>query len=224
MIDTETKLYYLQSRYYDPEICRFLNADGTLNGNGDLLGFNMFAYCSNNPVMYSDPSGCGLKSVFNYLKRKAKEIYNELNKINKKLKTQGKTKKRSNWGSVKSAYESVNDFGESIDTKNRNIEKTASDIHTICYTGKTAKELDLKTPDTDAFSNDLVYQNACDEYAVMYKQQMDIVYSIDVSLVSWDDLDEQGKQYAIQSIQENWGFDLYWALAWAQTDDGCILP
>ena len=55
--DTETGFYYLNSRYYDPELGRFLNADGYINGNGDILGFNMFAYCSNNPVMYKDPSG-----------------------------------------------------------------------------------------------------------------------------------------------------------------------
>ena len=62
--DKETKLYYLQSRYYNPDVGRFLNADGMLNGNGDILGYNMFAYCGNNPVNYSDPSGCGKFDVF----------------------------------------------------------------------------------------------------------------------------------------------------------------
>ena len=55
--DTETGLYYLQSRYYNPAWGRFLNADGYVNANGDLIGFNMYAYCSNNPVMNVDPSG-----------------------------------------------------------------------------------------------------------------------------------------------------------------------
>jgi RHS repeat-associated protein len=55
--DTETGFYYLQSRYYDPAIRRFINADGYINANGDILGFNMYAYCSNNPVMYVDYSG-----------------------------------------------------------------------------------------------------------------------------------------------------------------------
>ena len=55
--DTETNLYYLQSRYYNPEWGRFLNADVYVNANGDLMGYNMYAYCSNNPVMCSDPSG-----------------------------------------------------------------------------------------------------------------------------------------------------------------------
>lgn len=55
--DTDTGLYYLQSRYYNPAWGRFLNADGYVNANGDLIGFNMYTYCSNNPVMYADPTG-----------------------------------------------------------------------------------------------------------------------------------------------------------------------
>ena len=55
--DTETQLYYLQSRYYNPAWGRFLNADVYVNANGDLIGFNMYAYCSNNPVMNVDPAG-----------------------------------------------------------------------------------------------------------------------------------------------------------------------
>ena len=55
--DTQTSLYYLQSRYYDPATGRFINADGYINANGDLIGYNMYAYCSNNPVMYVDPTG-----------------------------------------------------------------------------------------------------------------------------------------------------------------------
>ena len=55
--DYETGFYYLQSRYYNPEWGRFLNADGYINANGDITGFNMFAYCSNNPVMGYDPTG-----------------------------------------------------------------------------------------------------------------------------------------------------------------------
>ena len=55
--DPETGLYYLQSRYYDPGMGRFINADGyTATGQG-LLGNNMFIYCSNNPVMLYDPTG-----------------------------------------------------------------------------------------------------------------------------------------------------------------------
>ena len=62
--DVETGYYYLQTRYYNPEWGRFLNADGYINANGNILGYNMFAYCNNNPVMYVDPKGtCALIAV-----------------------------------------------------------------------------------------------------------------------------------------------------------------
>ena len=56
--DTETGLYYLLSRYYDPAIGRFVNADSfaTTDANG-FLSCNMFAYCENNPVNRSDVTG-----------------------------------------------------------------------------------------------------------------------------------------------------------------------
>ena len=53
--DAETGFYYLQSRYYDPAICRFINADGLFTDG--FIGANLFAYCANNPVNTTDPTG-----------------------------------------------------------------------------------------------------------------------------------------------------------------------
>ena len=56
--DVETGLYYLQSRYYDPEVGRFINADGIMAGiGGNDNGYNLFAYCFNNPVNLIDSEG-----------------------------------------------------------------------------------------------------------------------------------------------------------------------
>ena len=55
--DTDTGLYYLQSRYYNPQWGRFLNADGYVSTGTGLLGYNMYAYCNNNPVTGYDPAG-----------------------------------------------------------------------------------------------------------------------------------------------------------------------
>ena len=55
--DAETGLYYVISRYYDPEIGRWINADNQLSTGSDLTGLNLFAYCGNNPVNRVDPSG-----------------------------------------------------------------------------------------------------------------------------------------------------------------------
>jgi len=53
--DNESGLYYLNSRYYDPQTGRFINADGQLNNS--ILGLNLFAYCQNNPINYTDEFG-----------------------------------------------------------------------------------------------------------------------------------------------------------------------
>ena len=57
--DTDTQLYYCQSRYYDPATGRFLNADDVtlLGTNGDFASLNLFAYCGNNPVLRQDSGG-----------------------------------------------------------------------------------------------------------------------------------------------------------------------
>lgn len=57
VFDHETGLYYLQSRYYDPETGRFLNADALASTGQGLIGNNMFAYCGNNPLCYTDSTG-----------------------------------------------------------------------------------------------------------------------------------------------------------------------
>ena len=59
--DAETGFYYLNSRYYDPGTGRFVNGDGIIGANQDINAYNLFAYCSNNPVNYSDPTG---KNIF----------------------------------------------------------------------------------------------------------------------------------------------------------------
>ena len=55
--DTETGLYYLNSRYYNPEFGRFISSDGFVSTGQGITGSNMFAYCGNNPINRYDPSG-----------------------------------------------------------------------------------------------------------------------------------------------------------------------
>ena len=65
--DVETGLYYLQTRYYDPEVGRFVTIDGidVLDTTSDYPnGLNLYAYCFNNPVNASDDEG----NIPNWLK------------------------------------------------------------------------------------------------------------------------------------------------------------
>ena len=57
--DTDTGLYYLNSRYYDPRVCRFVNSDVQFSIGSDITGTNLFIYCGNNPVTRIDDSGRG---------------------------------------------------------------------------------------------------------------------------------------------------------------------
>lgn len=83
--DQYTGLYYLQSRYYDPEIGRFINADDTtyLNATGTVLGCNLFVYCENDPMNSVDPRGEYSKSKAATYAQKWWNSYNPSYKANR---------------------------------------------------------------------------------------------------------------------------------------------
>ena len=53
--DSETEWYYLNTRYYSPDLCRFINGDSQIND--DTLGNNLYSYCGNNPITRIDEQG-----------------------------------------------------------------------------------------------------------------------------------------------------------------------
>lgn len=65
--DDETGLFYVGSRYYDPEIGRWINADGYVNIDQGALGTNMYFYCLNDPVNMLNDDGCRAKSIWSNL-------------------------------------------------------------------------------------------------------------------------------------------------------------
>ena len=72
--DEETGFYYLQSRYYDPEVGRFISPDGYVSTGTGVLGYNMFAYCNNNPVNFYDPFGESFIGILTTLDALAKVL------------------------------------------------------------------------------------------------------------------------------------------------------
>ena len=76
--DTETGLYFLQTRYYDPEIGRFITIDDVSYLALDTInGLNLYAYCGNNPVMRTDSQGTSWwDNVKNWFKNTSKKLIN----------------------------------------------------------------------------------------------------------------------------------------------------
>lgn len=68
--DTETYLYYLNTRYYDPEVGRFINMDGISYADPETInGLNLYAYCGNNPVMRVDADGTSFEDLMAFFER-----------------------------------------------------------------------------------------------------------------------------------------------------------
>ena len=96
--DSELGMYYLQSRYYDPNTGRFVNADDiSMLGEGEgVLSYNLFSYCANNPVNHIDPWGYLFLPAANDLLRQwidgdgSAQIYGSKSKIVKSLKNSKK--------------------------------------------------------------------------------------------------------------------------------------
>ena len=74
--DTETDLYYLNSRFYDTETGRFINADGYISTDQGINDKNMYIYCGNNPVSRKDQDGMFWKEIGNFFGAVGKAVIN----------------------------------------------------------------------------------------------------------------------------------------------------
>lgn len=165
--DTETGLYYLNRRYYNPVIGRFINPDETINANKDFISFNLFAYASNNPINYTDYSGTLigslLKAVF-----KTTKIYRAIKTVitvasNIYLAVKGYSISRDMFN--KSMY---NPTGN-ISTKNQ--KQIISGVASSSQAASSAKTCVSQHKDETSFSNCLGYKDA-------YYDNGDLQYSI----------------------------------------------
>ncbi len=66
--DKHAEMYFLQTRWYDPTVCRFISPDShEYLDPASFGGLNLYAYCLNNPIMYVDPSGHWIETVFDLI-------------------------------------------------------------------------------------------------------------------------------------------------------------
>ena len=108
--DSETGLYYLQSRYYDPAVKRFINADGYVATGLGLSDYNMYSYCGNNPICRSDNSGSSWQDVKNFVGR----AWNKVKSWASRTFGSGTTSKVDNVNKHKRSYQGATtiEFGE----------------------------------------------------------------------------------------------------------------
>lgn len=76
--DKETRLYYLNYRYYNPKWARFINADGVI-AQDDVLKSNLYAYCCNDPINNIDLTGKGI--IGKWFNKKINKIKNTIKKF-----------------------------------------------------------------------------------------------------------------------------------------------
>jgi len=111
--DTETGFYYLNSRYYNPTWGRFLNVDSVIGANRDILGNNLYAYCSNNPVANIDPFGSSIfKDAWDGLYNLGKNIGKTCEKV--------KNKVANTWKNIKKNFTLEIGFGYGFDIGSKN--------------------------------------------------------------------------------------------------------
>ena len=84
--DTETGLYYLNSRYYDPVTQRFVNGDKYASSGTGIIGFNMFTYCLNDPILLADNSGTRPDVSGDLRKESSEQRWISLGYINSSIK------------------------------------------------------------------------------------------------------------------------------------------
>ncbi len=217
--DSETGLYYLQSRYYNPQVGRFLNADGFVTTGQGVLSYNMFAYCQNNPVMFSDPSGeitlitllgCVLVGVVtlvvvattikgNYATPKVSQGFNDLvsnfakNDV-VKATANGGSKILGGLGAGFSIYNS----GQALNDKMQSIECFTEDSYNYAYYNNRSLDYSVPNSKCEIFSSN-EYNGICRNNISIYSQEFEIAPGQypDIGIVPWDSLSSESKAYML---------------------------
>lgn len=128
--DQETGLYYLNHRYYNPEIGRFISPDIVLGANEDMLSYNLYAYVSNNPISNCDKTGNGkyfnkfVSTITNLFTKKPKKKSKKQKKKKKKSSVAGVCKEKKPSGPLSFTYGTSTSVNKT--TKNKNGSVTTS--------------------------------------------------------------------------------------------------
>ncbi len=120
--DKETKLYYLNSRYYNPKWCRFINTDRIIDNENSIQG-NLYVYCANDPINKVDLSGSSFKSFIGKVVKAVKKIAKIVKNVVDKIVSSSKVTRTSHSSGTKGFIVKVED----IKTKDIITSKTGND-------------------------------------------------------------------------------------------------
>ena len=240
--DTETELYYLQSRYYNAQIGRFLNADGYLTTGQGVLSYNMFAYCGNNPVMYSDPSGnIPLLAIVGLIAVTAVGIYTSVKDyyvtpkvceavcdVSKDLaKTSGVKTTASICGGVirvvgagVSIYKAENARKEKIEL----MSQFSKDCYNAAFYSNTNTSYDVSYDNYSAFTLQ-TYNQIVQNSIPMYKQEIELFSGCypDLGKCEWDHLSGETRQF-IEGRFADANASAFVSLSTHYSSKGAIVP
>lgn len=150
--DVESGLYYLNNRYYNPEWGRFINSDKIINENEDILGQNLYAYCSNNFINCSDYTGNGL--ISNIVK-KIKKIFSKISATkkssSKKPKKNSAKKIKAGSSKAKTKTSTGTNNGHNnlpiYGPPNKTLQKPNGDFRSYGPDGKAKTDTDYNHPE-----------------------------------------------------------------------------
>lgn len=138
MYDEETEIYYLNARYYDPKIARFLTEDTFRGVKNDPLSLNLYTYCHNEPIMYIDPDGHWEKGDS---KRKAAEQAQILEATKEYISAKQKGDKKGMADAHRKAEDArVGKVYKAGNITSSSIEKALKEISSSKYVYKSAKD------------------------------------------------------------------------------------
>ena len=119
VFDNATNLYYLNARYYDSKIARFMSEDTYTGEDSDPLSLNLYTYCVNNPIIYTDPTGhwlAGDENLIDEAKAKIIALGNAWNKATTKEQKEAISKQAEAIRNDSDSWENYYKTGNKTDT------------------------------------------------------------------------------------------------------------